>query len=80
MAICLRRANYELEQLKGGKSYFMNKVVTCSTFILVNACLISQGLSTMAVATQNVYYRKVEEQLWGISHSMMAPCVVYLFF
>jgi hypothetical protein len=75
----VRRANYELIQLKGGKRTMMNSIVDLSAYLLTIFCTIAQLFCIYQCATQSNWHGAIEETLWGLSHALLAPCALYLF-
>lgn len=75
----VRRANYELVQLNGGRRTLMNSIVNFATFVLQTFCYVAQGFCIQTTLTRDHWFGGVEETLWGISHALLAPCVLYLF-
>lgn len=75
----VRRVNLELIQLSGGRRTLMNSVVNFLTYFLQLLCFIAQGFCIQSTLTKDHWYGGVEETLWGISHALLAPCVLYLF-
>jgi heme A synthase len=56
----------------------MNIFIYVNSFLLTILCTIAQGYCIYTTFTKNSSYGAIEETIWGVSHALMAPCVLYL--